>query len=165
MQICWFWNVYDRCDSLHPHSILMFFTFHLYKVEYFTTFWRLLLSAVNPTVSFMSLPLISHREWIENSHSALLAPHKWTCTACVIFCSSDRRMCADFTLSSSVMFKPNNFLSLQVHNMKACGFTASPTWSLIVPKSPHSNILNIRYVHFHCDIITLRSILLSVRSA
>lgn len=130
-------------------SDLMFFTSHLHNVEYVTTFQCLHLSAVNPTVPCMSLPLISLCSLRTSGHVMCV----WS------FCSSDHRMCVDFTLSLSVMFKPNSKLH------ESCGFTAPPTWKLIGPKSPHSYLLNIKYPHIHCDIITLHSFLLSVRSA
>lgn len=111
-------------------------------------FGWLLLSTVNPTIPCVSLPLISHREWIESTLSALLTLHEWTCTVCVIFCSSDCRICVDFTSSLTVMMlKLNNFLPLQVNNMKTWSFTwlvfisvslhwvAPPTLNPIGPKS------------------------------
>jgi len=86
------------------------------------------------TIPCVILLLISHREWIENTLCALLTPHEWTCTVCVIFCSSDWRICVDFTSSLTVMMlKLNNFLPLQVNNMKTWSFT----WLVFISVSLH----------------------------
>lgn len=126
----------------------MFFTSYLHNVKCLTTY-----NAYTSPLSIPQCPACTCRS------SLLLALHKWTCTVC------------DF---SAVLTTECMLISLWaylwcsnpiVNDMKDCGLTALPTWNLTGPKSPHSYLLNIKYVHIHCDIITLHSILLSVRSA
>ncbi len=47
-------------------------------------------------------------------------------------------------------------LGLAPNNTNGCCCTAPPTWNLIGSKSSHSYLLNIRYSHIHCDMMSAK---------